>query len=93
MRKTPKVWGLAPVHTPKANGEPDAVPTDLDGNMPPVARKVEGALKALPVEPLNTGRDELLEGPPAEVLPETPRAIRAIPVKDDEVIEEGVEEP
>ncbi len=79
--------------TPKVEGEPDVVPTDLDGTTPPAARKVDQPLKALPVEPPNTGRDEMLDGPPDEILPEKPRAIRAIPVKDDEVIEEGVEEP
>ncbi|MES2922537.1 MAG: penicillin-binding protein 2 [Verrucomicrobiota bacterium] len=79
--------------TPKVEGEPDAVPTDLDGSTPPVARKVEGPLKALPVEPLTTDRQDSMEDPLEEAPPEKPRAIRAIPVKDDEVIEEGVEEP
>ena len=78
---------------PKVEGEPDAVPTDPDGTTPPVARAVGGLLKALPVEPLKTGEEELLEGPPEEIVPDKPRVIRAIPVRDDEVIEEGVEEP
>ncbi len=75
-------------------GEPDALPTDPDGTTPPVARPVEGPLKALPVEPLESGSDEMLDAPPEEDLSEEkPRAIRAIPVGEDEVIEEGVEEP
>ncbi len=55
----------------------------------------DGTLKALPVEPLDTGADadaaenvETEDGIPAE-----PRPIRALPVGDDEVIEETVEEP
>ena len=79
--------------TPKLSGQPDAVPTDLDGITPPVARKVEGPLKAIPVEPLELGREGLTEDPLEKAPPEKPRAIRAIPVKDDEVIEAGVEEP
>ncbi len=79
--------------TPKVGGEPEAVPTDLDGTTPPVARPVEGPLKALPVEPLDLGREEMAEDPLEKAPPETPRAIRAIPVRDDEVIEDGVEEP
>ena len=59
------------------------------------ANPVEGPLRALPVEPLETGLEEpsevLMEEPMEEV--EKPRVIRAIPVGDDEVIEEGVEEP
>ena len=79
--------------TPKVEGEPDAVPTDPDGTTPPVAGAVGGPLKALPVEPLKTGEEELLEGPPEEIAPAKPRVIRAIPVREDEVIEDGVEEP
>ncbi len=78
---------------PKVGGEPDAVSTDPDSDTPPPARPIEGPLKALPVAPLDASEDELLEGPPEEPLDEKPRAIRAIPVRDDEVIEDGVEEP
>ncbi len=48
---------------------------------------VEGPLKALPVEPLETGAE------PEEMKPVTPRPVRALPVGEDEVIEENVEEP
>jgi hypothetical protein len=55
-------------------------------------------MKALPVEPLNSSEEmegeEVFEGSNEEAAPaEKPRAIRAIPVGDDEVIEENVEEP
>lgn len=57
----------------------------------------EGPMKALPVEPLDTGEgthaDEVLDVNNDDAAPEQPRAIRAIPVGDDEVIEENVEEP
>ena len=78
--------------TPKVEGAPDAVPLDPEGTAPSITQPVGGPLKAIPVEPLTTG-EEILEGPPEEILPEKPRAIRAIPVGDDEVIEDGVEEP
>ncbi len=48
---------------------------------------VEGPLKALPVEALETGAE------PEEMKPATPRSVRALPVGEDEVIEENVEEP
>ncbi len=59
---------------------------------------LEGPMKALPVEPLNSSEEmegeEVFEGSNEEAAPaEKPRAIRAIPVGDDEVIEENVEEP
>jgi len=78
---------------PKVEGEPDAVSTDPDNDAPPVARPVVGVLKALPVGPLDTSGDDLLEDSLGEAPPEKPRAIRAIPVADDEIIEDGVEEP
>lgn len=57
----------------------------------------DGPMKALPVEPLNTGEETdsepMSDNPEEETVPEQPRAIRAIPVGDDEVIEENVEEP
>ena len=72
---------VMPEGTPAPAGE--VLPNDLDNPTPPAATPVEGPLKALPVEPLDAGGEEL----------ESPRPIRAIPVRDDEVIEEGVEEP
>jgi penicillin-binding protein 2 len=47
-----------------------------------------GILRALPVERF-IAEEEMQE----EQVPEEPRAIRAIPVGDDEVIQEGAEEP
>jgi len=56
-----------------------------------------GPMKALPVEPLDASGEknpvEVFDGSNEVVVPERPRAIRAIPVSDDEVIEENVEEP
>jgi penicillin-binding protein 2 len=54
----------------------------------------DAPLKALPVEPLETGSapDSALDASPEEA-PAEPRPIRALPVGDDEVIEENVEEP
>ena len=72
---------VMPEGTPAPAGE--VLPNDPDNPTPPAATPVEGPLKALPVEPLDAGGEEL----------ESPRPIRAIPVRDDEVIEEGVEEP
>ncbi len=53
----------------------------------------DAPLKALPVEKLDTGRDaeEMDNEEPEEPAP--PRAARAIPVGEDEVIENGIEEP
>lgn len=62
----------------------------------------EGALKALPVDPAELGQDrveeavdeDVSEGVEAPMLEEdAPRAIRAIPVGEDEILEDGVEEP
>jgi penicillin-binding protein 2 len=57
----------------------------------------DGPMKALPVEPLDTGEgtnaDEVLDVTHEDVAQQKPRPIRAIPVGDDEVIEENVEEP
>lgn len=53
----------------------------------------DAPLKALPVEKLDTGReDEEMEDEEQEE-PAPPRAARAIPVGEDEVIENGIEEP
>ncbi|MGL5018848.1 MAG: penicillin-binding transpeptidase domain-containing protein, partial [Luteolibacter sp.] len=77
---------------------PEALPNDPDNQLPPIGKPGEGILKALPVAPLETGRedvteDEVMDVPPVEGPLEPRRAIRAIPVGEDEVIEEGVEEP
>ena len=82
-----------------APAEPaEIVPLDPSGTGP----AVEGPLRALPVEPLEAEMEaemegDMIQGPPDEFfeepLPAEPRAIRAIPVGDDEVIQEAVEEP
>ena len=78
---------VVPEGAPTPAGE--VLPNDLDNATPPAAIPAEGLLKALPVERLNASGDEISE----EIKKDEPRAIRAIPVRDDEVIEEGVEEP
>jgi penicillin-binding protein 2 len=73
----------------------EPVPLDPEGNEPPVAIPVE-PLKALPVEsfeaepsaPKETSDVSVMGVPPAK-----PRAMRAIPVGEDEVIQDNVEEP
>jgi penicillin-binding protein 2 len=50
-------------------------------------------LKALPVEPLESDPEEQPDDNGGEENAPAPRAIRAIPVETDEVIEDGVEEP
>lgn len=72
---------MLPEGAPAPAGE--VLPNDPDNPAPPAGLPVEGPLRALPVEPLDAGGEEV----------ESPRPIRAIPVSDDEVIEEGVEEP
>jgi penicillin-binding protein 2 len=82
-------------NAPKAEVVPEALPEDPDNISRPDS-PVGSPLRALPVEPLNTGRDAadgVSEDPTEATLPEPRRAIRAIPVADDEVIEENVEEP
>jgi penicillin-binding protein 2 len=70
-----------------------AVPTDPEEE--PIEVPEEGALKAIPVIPTEVPqlREEMdvrdLEPPPRQM----PRAIRAIPVEDDEVILDTIEEP
>lgn len=57
---------------------------------------VEPVLKALPVDAMELEIEEPLTAPEASAeipTPERPKAIRAIPVGDHEVIEEGAEEP
>ena len=72
-------------------GKALAVPTDPDGNPQIVPVPDDGALKAIPVSPREVPmpREEIEEPKPRE----EPRAIREIPVGDDEVIQDGVEEP
>lgn len=50
-------------------------------------------LRALPVEPLETGAGDDGEEPEADEQPEPPRAARALPVGEDEVIDGMIEEP
>ena len=74
------------------------MPNDPDNPLPPVGKPGESPLKALPVTPLETGSEdsgdhEVMDEQTEEAPPEQRRAIRAIPVGEDEVIEEGVEEP
>ncbi len=81
------------------DGEPEeTVPTDLDSDTPPPAAKpVENTLRAIPVKPVETNtevrEDELMEEPPEVEPPAKPATLRAIPVKEDEVLEGSVEEP
>ena len=80
--------------TPKVGGDPESVPRDLDNSTLPAAG---GVLKALPVKPLDVneglGGDEISPLQAVDSPVEKPRAIRAIPVGKDEVIEDAVEEP
>ena len=83
---------------PKEEGSPESLPNDPDNPLPPIGKPGEGPLKALPVTPLETGREdtgdnEVMDVQTEETPAEPRRAIRAIPVGEDEVIEEGVEEP
>jgi penicillin-binding protein 2 len=83
-------------NTPKAEVVPEALPEDPDNMNSQPGSPVGGPLKALPVAPLNTGLDaaeEVSDEQTEATSPEPRRAIRAIPVGDDEVIEENVEEP
>jgi penicillin-binding protein 2 len=67
------------------------VPEEVDPETEGIIKKKDKApLKALPVEPLNTGRD------PNEVEdlhPREPRPSRAVPVGDNELIQDPTEEP
>lgn len=80
--------------TPGEGEKPEEIDPDAEG----YTRKPgnDSPMKALPVEPLDTGRDEE-EAPMDETDDSEPpadsRPIRALPVGDDEVIEENVEEP
>jgi penicillin-binding protein 2 len=73
----------------------EPVPLDPEGNEPPVAIPVE-PLKALPVESFEaetSAPKEVSDVSVMEVPPARPRAMRAIPVGEDEVIQDNVEEP
>jgi len=76
-----------------ADGEkPEQIDPDTEG----FTRKPgnDHPLKALPVEPLDTGRDEEPMEKPEEKKPAEPaRPARAIPVGEDEVIQGTIEEP
>ncbi len=81
-----------------AGGEP--VPTDPEGEKLNPSDPSVKPLKALPVEPLKPSREakpdeDPLSGPSLEEIEalEKPKAARAIPVRDDEVIEGAIEEP
>ena len=58
-----------------------------------IRRGDDAPLKALPVEPLEGGFDGLETDEAEDMLPPEPRAMRALPVGEDEVIEDTVEEP
>jgi penicillin-binding protein 2 len=78
----------------KDAGDTEVVPLDPDQATPSAAASVS---KALPVKPLDATEDTSGEGVFAgqtnDDPPEKPRVKRAIPVGEDEVIQEGVEEP
>ena len=73
---------------PAVDSKPEEIDTDAEGN--PRNPGAESPRKALPVNPTD---EELM--PPREEIPPpaAPRPSRALPVADDEVIEENVEEP
>lgn len=73
---------------PTAGDKPAAADPDTEGYTREPGN--DAPLKALPVEPLDTGRDE--ETAPAEE-PAEPRPARAVPVTEDELIEDMTEEP
>jgi len=83
-------------NAPAADAEKEQVPTDPDGGSESPIRPTVKTLKAIPVQPLDSGRDvedsAPMEEPAREPEPEK-KAMRAIPVEDNEVIEENVEDP
>lgn len=79
------------VVVPEGTEAEAALPVE-DGALP------DGPLKALPVDPLEIAPETLLEtevseGVSNDAADEEPRAIRAIPVGEEEIIEDSVEEP
>ena len=100
-----KALVVIPEGTPTEDADKEPLETDPDAggeNINPADPSVR-PLKAQPVEVLKSAEemdsDEAPEDPLAGPSPdeieelEKPRAIRAIPVKDDEVIQDAVEEP
>lgn len=88
---TPKPEGEVPV-----DPEQEEVPAPEEGEGDTLPAPEVGTLRALPVAPLDAGA-EYRENDPQEDFqeeaPEEPRVIRAIPVGEDEVIEDPAEEP
>jgi penicillin-binding protein 2 len=76
---------------PAEGDKPEVLNPDAEGYSRPPGN--DKPLKALPVEILDTGRDEEPMDQPESTTPEPSRPARALPVGDDEVIEENVEEP
>jgi penicillin-binding protein 2 len=95
-----KALVVVPEGAPTEDPNKEPVEIDPEGDGVNSSDPSVKPLKALPVEPLKPSREETTEGDPLagpseeeiEDL-EKPRAIRAIPVKDDEVIEGAIEEP
>jgi penicillin-binding protein 2 len=83
--------------TPKAEATPDALPEDPDHVSLVNGKAVPIPLKALPVEILNTGRNsdenQFSEESSGGGASESRPVIRAIPVGENEVIEDPLEEP
>jgi penicillin-binding protein 2 len=83
--------------TPKAEAAPDALPEDPDHVSLVNGKAVPIPLKALPVEILNTGRNsgenQFSEESSGGGVSESRPVIRAIPVGENEVIEDPLEEP
>ena len=83
--------------TPKAEAAPDALPEDPDHVSLVNGKAVPTPLKALPVEILNTGRNsgenQFSEESSGGGVSESRPVIRAIPVGENEVIEDPLEEP
>jgi len=76
---------------PAAGKVPDSV--DPDGEDSVKSKGVDGPIKALPVKPLDAGGTTESTENPDDQAPVERRPIRALPVEDNEVIEENVEEP
>lgn len=100
---TPKPEGDVSTDPENENARPSENPEDPESTEDAPRAPEVGTLRALPVEPLNGGSREgeatMSEEEPSEENftedeePERPRVIRAIPVGDDEVIQDPAEEP
>ncbi|MEO5913449.1 MAG: penicillin-binding protein 2 [Luteolibacter sp.] len=92
-----KALVVIPEGTPADDANKEPIETDPNGEGINSADPSVRPLRALPVEPLkhpeDTKRDDSAEDPADDAPQEGPRAIRAIPVGEDEVIQDGVEEP